>query len=440
MIIFISNNFMQEISINRIKEIWNHAGFQKYFRNTGWMFASRILCMIMAFITTALVARKLGPENFGQLSYAISFVSIFSVLASLGIDNILYRDLLKNPEKKKEYLGSALTIKLFAGFFTAILVSLSALFFAEDDVSKILILILSGTFVFNAFQIISFEFQARVKSKYPSIIAFLVTLILNTLKILVILSGKGVIYLALILLLESILYAVFYFYFYEKKTEEKIFEWKFDKNITVNILKDSWPLIFTSAFVLIYARIDQIFIKHMLGADYVGVYSAAVTIAEVWYFIPTIIITSVFPAIINAKKTSEKIYHSRLKRLGILLIILAVSIALLITILAPFIMKIIYGSAFISGSIILQIYIWACVGTFLVYLAHNYLITENKKNELIYLTLIPMFINIYLNILWIPKYGIAGSAYATLISYSVGPITLFLFKKTREDIIKIIFS
>lgn len=425
---------MYIFSRDYIKEKWAHGGFQKYFRNTGWMFASRILCMGMAFVTTAFVARKLGPGNFGQLSYATSFISIFSVLASLGIDNILYRDLIKFPEKKKEFLGSALAIKLVAGFSTALIVFISALFFAQDDVSKILILILSGTFIFGAFQIISFEFQAQVKSKYPSIITFLVTLILNSLKIFIILSGKGVIYLAFVLLLESILYAIFYWYFYEKKIGGKISEWKFNKNIIKSLLSDSWPLIFTSAFSLIYARMDQILIKHMLDASSVGIYSAAVTVAEVWYFIPGIIISSFFPAIINAKKTSETLYHARLKKLSIFLVLIAIIISSTVTILAPFIMKIIYGSSFIGGSIILQIYVWATVGMFLVYLIYNYLITENYKTALIYLTFVPMIINFILNILWIPKYGIVGSAYATLISYSCGPISILFFSEIRKDL------
>jgi O-antigen/teichoic acid export membrane protein len=423
------------LSWNYMKEKWAHAGFQKYFRNTGWLFASRILCMGISFLTTAFVARKLGPGNFGQLSYALSFVSIFSVLATLGVDTILYRDLIKNPDKKKEYLGSALIIKLLAGFFTAILVSISAFFFAENDVSKTLILILSGTFIFNAFQIINYEFQARAKSKYPSIISFLVTLILNILKILVILSGKGVIYLAFILLLESILYAIFYWFIYEKKIEGKIFEWKFDKSIAITLLKDSWPLIFTSAFVLVYSRIDQIFIKSMMGAHSVGIYGSAVNIAEVWYFIPGIIVFSLFPAIVNAKKTSKELYHARLKKLSIILAVLAIAIALPVTILAPLIIKIIYGTAFMEGVIILQIYVWANVGTFLGVLTDNYLIAENYKNILLFRSLIPMIVNIILNIIWIPKYGIVGSAYATLISYSLGPLSLLLFKKTRNVVL-----
>jgi len=431
---------MYVFSWNYIKEKWAHAGFQKYFQNTGWSFASRILCMGISFLTTIFIVRKLGPENYGQLSYAVSFVAIFSFIASLGIENILYRDLIKYPEKKKEYLGSALTIKLIAGLIAIILVCIAAVFFAQDDVSRVLILILSGTFLFNTFQIISLEFQARIKNKYLAIISVIVTLILNSLKILVIVFHKGVIYLAFILLLESVLYAIFYWYAYEKKIEGSILDWKFDKHIAKNLLKDSWPLMFTSAFMLVYSRIDQVLIKSMLDAHSVGIYGAAVNIAEVWYFIPGIIISSLFPAIIHAKKSSEELYLARLNKLSIMLLGIAIIIALPVTLFAPFIIKMIYGQAFIGGAIILQIYVWACIGTFLGLLTDNYLITENYRTILIVRSFIPMVINILLNLIWIPKYGIVGSAYATLISYTLGPLTLFFFKKTRKQAMHIFWK
>lgn len=424
-------------TVNYIKEIWINTDFQKYFKNTSWMFASRILCMIISFVTTVFVARRLGPENLGQLNYAVSFIGIFSFIASLGIDNILYRDLIKYPEKKKEYLGSAITIKLLAGTLTALISILSAIFFTENDVSRIAIFILSGTFIFSAFQIINYEFQSRVKSKYPSIIALLVTIILNSLKIIIVLLGKGVIYLSLVLLFESILYALFYWFFYERKIEEKVLSWKFDKNIAISLLKDSWPLIFTSAFALVYARIDQIFIKHMINAEAVGIYSSAVTLAEVWYFIPTIIVASLFPAIINAKSISEEKYYIIFKKISVLLGLSAIVISLIVTFTATFIMNTVYGVAFTSGSIILKIYVWATIGTFIGYLINNYLIAENNKKGLILITFIPMLINIILNVIWIPKFGIVGAAYATLISYTLGPVSVIFLKKPRNFLLNI---
>ena len=429
---------MKAYSIDYIKEKWQHAGFQKYLQNTGWIFFMKVLSMAVSFIATLFIARNLGPSNFGQLSYAISFVGIFSFIASLGIDSILYRELIKYPEHKSKFLGSAFTIKMVAGVIGAIIVVIFAYSWAIDDVSKVLILIISGTFIFNPFQIMGYEFQAQVKSKYPSIISFIVTVLLNTAKIAVIVSGKGVIYLALTLLLESILYAIFYWIFYKSKLGQKISEWRFDKAVAITLLKDSAPLIFAGAFAVIYSEIDQILIKHMIDARAVGIYDSAVRLAEVWYFIPNIIMMSLFPAIINAKIVSREIYAKRLKKLSLLLVGLATGIALVTTILAPFMISILYGTAFIGGIIILQIYIWSLIGSFLGTLVTNYLIAENYRKISLFSNLIPMTVNVLLDLIWIPKYGIIGPACATLIAYSLSPIILLLFKKTRKEVMEII--
>ena len=428
---------MRLYSISLLKKKWDHSGFQKYFKNTSWMFGSRVFSMGISFLATIYIARNLGPTNFGQLSYAICLVGLFGFISSLGIDGILYRDLIKHREKRHILLGTAFFIKLCAGTVATILSVLFAVFIAKDDVSKILIFILSGTFLLNAFHIIPFDFQSRAESKYPSIIAVFVALVLNILKILSIATGKGVIYLALILLLESLLYAIFYLFIYEKKTKDTIASWKFDKLYAVSLLKDSSPLIALSAFSIIYARIDQVLIKHMIDASSVGLYDSAVRISEVWSFIPGIIVASLYPAIVNAKKTSEKVYNKRLGKLAIFLFALAVIVALPVTLLAPYIMNLLYGNAFMGGSIVLQIYIWAGVGISLGILVSQYLVTENCRKILFLVAFIPMVCNVILNLLWIPVYGIAGAAYATLISYSLIPLSSLLFKETRNRMIAI---
>lgn len=414
-----------------IGRTWNDVGFQRYFQNTGWLFGSRILTLIISFFATIFIARNLGPTNFGQLSYAVSFVSLFSVLATLGIDTIVYRDLIKNQDNKNSILGSALIIKIVASVIAAFLAIFSATFFAKD-VSTILIVILSGTFIFNSFQIINFQFQATSQSKYPAIITILVTVILNILKVAAIYFDKGVIYLSLILLLESILYALFFLFIYNKKFKHTLTKWSPSLPVIQSLLKDSWPLIFSGAFALIYSRIDQIFIKHILGAESVGIYDAAIRLAEVWYFIPGIIVTALFPAIINAKKTSEELYVKRIQKLALFLISFAVIVAGTVTLFASRIINILYGNEFMGGVIVLQIYVWAGVGVFLGTLAINYLITENYRKILFFISFLPMATNVALNILWIPVFGIAGAAYATLVSYLLTPLSLFFFKETRH--------
>ena len=431
---------MYMLSWDYIKEKWADAGFQRYFKNTGWVFISRILSMVISFIATIIIARNLGPGNYGQLSYAVSFVAIFSFIASLGIDSVLYRELIKFPEKRKEYLGTAFVMKSVAGVVTAIIIVVSAMLISQDDVSRILIFILAGTFLFYPPNIINYEFQAKVKSKLPSIISLVITLILNILKILVIFSNKGVIYLALILLLEPILYAILLTIAYKIEFKETILSWKFDKDIATKILKDSWPMIIMGAFSIIYGRIDQVLIKNMLDATSVGIYGAAVTIAEAWYFAHGIITTSMYPAVVNAKKVSEELYEKRLKKFVIVLFLLSVGISIVTMIFAPLIMGILYGSAFSGSVMVLQIYVWANVGVALNSLVFNYLITENYRKIILFVSFIPMVINIILNLVWIPKYGIAGSAFATAISYSLGPLSILCFKQTREKMIKIFKS
>lgn len=431
---------MNYFSKTYLKNKFLEVGFKKYLTNTSWLFGTRIISMIISFLATTYVARNLGPANFGELSYALSFVGLFGFVASLGIDGILYRDLIKYPEQKETLLGTAFYIKLCAGIIATILTIIFAAILAKDDVSRILIIILSGTFTLNAFQIITYDFQSRVDSKYPSFVSLGITFILNVLKVFIIMTGKGVIYLALTLLLESILYATLYILIYEKKTTSTLLGWKFDKEYAVKLIKDSSPLIVLSAFSMIYARIDQVLIKSMIDSKAVGFYDSAVRVAEVGSFVPGIIVSALYPAIVNAKQTSDELYTQRLKKLAILLFILALCIAIPIMMFAPYIIKTLYGNTFIEGVPVLKIYIWANIGTFLGILVTQYLTTENFRKILSFVAFVPMLCNVALNILWIPEYGIVGAAYATLISYSLMPLSLLLFKQTRDRVFAMFHS
>ncbi|NDA64978.1 MAG: hypothetical protein EBX50_23570, partial [Chitinophagia bacterium] len=221
---------MTTLSVAYLKEKWTHTGFQKYFQNMGWMFFGRLGSMLVSFIATAYIARHLGPSNYGELSYAVSFVSIFSFIAVLGIDQVLYRDIIRYPEKKNLYMGSAMVLRLTASIIAIILCCGFAIWLSPADVSLFLIFILSISFILNAFQIINLEFQASVQSKFPSLLSLYVAISINILKIIVVVLGKGVIYLALVLLLEALFYALGYIY-YRKKVFGKISQWSFDKNI-----------------------------------------------------------------------------------------------------------------------------------------------------------------------------------------------------------------
>ena len=334
-------------------------------------------------------------------------------------------------------MGTSLVLRLIAGIFTVIICMLSALIFSPKDVSLILIFVVSLTFIFSSFQLLNYEFQAAVKGKYPSLVSLIVVITLNILKIIVIILGGGVIYLAGILLLEPILYGLGFMYFRIKEFGT-IKHWRYENRIAVSVLKDSFPLIFASAFFAVYARIDQVMIKNMIDAKSVGLYSSAVSLSEVWYFIPNMIMSAVFPAIINAKKVSEELYYKRTRKLFLLLIFISFITALPTAFLSKYLITMIYGAGFLGALSVLQIYVWSNIGAALNMLAQQLLIAENMTKIISVTTFFGMLANIILNIFLIPKYGMNGAAIASQISYLVPFITLLFFSHTRKIILNIL--
>ncbi len=414
-----------------IRRAWAHAGFKKYFKNAGWMFGTKLFTMAVSFLATLYVTRALGPTNYGQLSYAVSFVALFGFLASLGTEIILYRDLVRFPERRPSLLGTVLAIRLAAGAAAAALAIGIGWLLSTDDVSTLLICILASAFVLNSFQIIVYDFQARVDPVGPSVVAAGISLLLNALKVWLVLTGHGVIYVALLSLLESILYALCYTYIYVRRTRTSPLSWRFDGAYARDVLRDSVPLVVFSAFSIIYARIDQVLIKHMLDARAVGIYGAAAQVAELWVFIPGIILSAVSPAIVQAKGISETLYLRRLGRVAAGVAVMSVVIAAAVSLLAPWIISLLYGAAYLSGTEVLRVYVWGFVGTALGTVITQYFVTENDRYLLTVFAIAPTVLNVVLNIIWIPSYGIVGAAYATLISYSAVPLMLFAFPRTR---------
>lgn len=426
-------NPMKKLSWNYIWEKWFHVGFQRYFKNTSWTLFGRIFSLGISFFTTVYVIRHLGPENYGLLTFSISFVGLFSFIAGLGIDQILYRELSKDISKKDELLGTSLFLKLIASIVSIILIYISTYLIKSDPVTRLLILINSFTLFFGSFNIIFFFFQAKVQAKYQAVSLISVTIILSLLKIFVIFFNKGIIYFAFVFFLENILYAIIGILIYTR-LGNTLLKWSIKKEIIISLIKDSWPLMVSSAFILVYSRIDQVMLKFLTNDFNVGVYDAAIRISEIWYFIPSLIIGSVFPAIINSRMVHVGLFKERMKKLYSLMFYMSIAVALPISLFSDTIMRVIYGNSFIQGSGVLSIYIWAGIPVFLSIAMNTYLLAENKTRISFTSSFIGMVLNIILNIWLIPNYGIYGAAIATVISYTSIPISILFFKDMSEQI------
>jgi len=405
-------------------------GFRRYFANTSWLFAEKVLRMVVGLFVGVWVARYLGPEKFGLLSYAQSFVALFSAFATLGLDGIVVRELVKNPEREGELLGTSFGLKLIGALAVFIMLAIAIPFTSNDRYTNILVFIIASATIFQAFNVVDMYFQAKVMGKFITFANTLSLLLSSIAKVVFILVQAPLIAFAWMVVFESFVLAIGYVYFYVNNhslSDKKHFTFKL--HTAKSLLKDSWPLILSGLVIMIYMRIDQVMIKEMLNAEAVGQYSAAVRISEAWYFVPVVISSSLFPAIINAKKQSEELYYARLQRLYDLMVWIAISIALPMTFLSDYVVNLLYGEQYNQAGSVLMIHIWAGVFVGLGVAQGRFWITNNLQKQQFLITLSCSVINVILNFILIKPFGVYGAALATLISYGLGSLVFPLLLK-----------
>jgi O-antigen/teichoic acid export membrane protein len=419
--------------INKLKVLSQHQGFIKYFKNTSWLMGEKILRMGVGLFVGIWVARYLGPEQFGLLSYAQSFVLLFTAIATLGLDGIVVRELVKYPENRGSLLGTAFGLKLTGAIMILPVLAVAVQLTSNDNYTNLLVFIIASATIFQSFNVIDFYCQATVQSKYVALANAAILAISSVIKIALLLNEAPLIAFAAMVVFDSIVLSCGLIYFYFNQLKLKVVDLNFSQTIAIELLRDSWPLILSGLAVSVYMKIDQVMIKEMIDLEAVGQYAAAVRISEAWYFIPTIIAGSIFPAIINAKKVAEKTYYTRLQYLYDLMVWMTIPVMLAITICGDWIIMALYGDQFEKAGSVLVIHIWASVFVFLGAASGKWLLIENCQLLAFSRTFYGLICNIILNILFIPKHGIEGAAIATLVSYSVAGFFADLFnKKTRK--------
>jgi len=422
----------------KLYELKQNQGFFRYFKNTSWLLIEKIVRITVGFFVGVWVIRYLGPERFGKLSYAQSFVAIFATIATLGLDNIVVRELVKNKNSEGELLGTSFLLKIIGSFFVLIFLTIVVTIISNDSYTNTLIFVIASATIFQSFNVIDLYFQSIVISRYV-VYGNLISLgISSIIKILLILNQAHLEAFAWIILFDSIVLALGFIYFFFKKSIIDFQSLKFNKVMALELLKDSWPLIFSGIVVSIYMKIDQVMIKEMLDDQSVGQYAAAVRLSEAWYFIPVVISSSLFPAIVNSKKYNQKIYESRIQNLYSLLIWISVIIAIGMSFLSESVINLLYGNKYFATPGILMIHIWSGIFVFLGVASGKWLLSENLQKITMINTTIGAIINILLNYFLIKKIGPIGAAWSTLFSYSVAAyFGLFLWTKTRKNFISI---
>ena len=426
--------------ITKFKSLQKNQGFIKYSKNISWLFFERILRITVGLFVSVWVAKYLGPKQFGFFSYTLSFVGLFAFIATISHNSIVVRELVKNPNHNDEIVSTAFWLRIM-GAMLGILITLavSINLTSNDRFINILILIIASSTIFQSFNVVDDYFQSKVMNKFVVITNVISLFLSSVIKIILILNDAPLIAFVWVVFFDNFILASGFIYFYIKLNSKfKIKNLKFKSKTAILLLKDSWPLMISSAAIMIHIKVDQVIIKEILGLEAVGQYAAAAKVSEAWYFIPSVLTASFFPAIINAKKNNEDLYNSRLQKLYDIMVWIAIAIAIPMIFLSDWLIEILYGYQYSEAGNVLMIHIWAGVFVSLGLASNTWLICENLQKFLIVNTFIATITNIGLNYILIPKFGIVGAAWATIISYFlVGYLCLLIWKKTRINFINL---
>lgn len=420
--------------INRLfAELDGRDTLRKVLTNSGWLFFDKFLRMTVGLFVGIWLARYLGVTQYGQLNYAIAFVSLFGAIATLGLDGIVVRDLVRKPDQKNIIIGSAFTLKLLGGFLAMFFAVFSIWIIRPDEPLFFwLTCIIAAGMIFQCLDVFDLWFQSQVQSRFTVIAKSSAFLIISAIKILLILTGADILAFAWAGLAEILIGAVGIVIAY-RYAGGGIGKFSASLQMMRNLLAESWPLILSGLAIMLYMRIDQVMLGEMAGEAEVGLYSAALRLSEVWYVIPVIIISSVMPTLTATHGNSETLYYQRLQRLFSLLARAAYLVAIPMTVFSTSLVSTLFGDQFAAAGPILAVHIWAALFVFLGVGMTPWIINESLTKFSLFQTLLGATVNIFMNLKLIPEYGGLGASISTLISQIVATyLALAFFKRTRK--------
>ncbi|WP_191321836.1 flippase [Colwellia sp. C1TZA3] len=395
------------------------------------MLSEKVLLISGGLLLSVLFARLLGPEDFGRYNYVLSLAALCIPIYSLGIGNILLRELSEQPAVAPNLLASCFKARFITGIIVA-LVAITALFTANGSSWKPqLIGMLLFANIFNAFDVYEkwFQYQSNIKKMvYWRSCCFIFFAIL---KLLIIYWYENYIPLLLLMSLEIITKNSGYYLFYKRDIKESSVP-KFNKKLFSNVFYQSKYLIISSLASVVYLKIDILMLESMAGNTTVGIYSVAAKLSEVWHILPQVAITALFPSLIILAKNSNDHYLKTLQRGFDILFISAIIISTLIYIFTPFLIQTLYGEHYSQAIAILRVHVFSCIFIYMRILLSHWFVSEKLAIFSLFSQVLGALVNVILNLLLIPHYGALGAAVATLISYAVcAYFCLFFFKRTR---------
>ncbi len=424
---------MWSVLLPAIQSFFARPGVQAATGNLGWLVAEKGVRFVLNVGVGFWVARHLGPAQFGMLNYGLAVVGLVALLAELGLESIVRRELIQKPVEAAPLVVTVVGLRLTGGVLAyALLLAGAGLGWVAPE-ERALLLVFGLTLFQPALMVTDLWFQARLRAKVSVWAQLAAVAVGAAVRIALILTDASLIAFAWAVIVELVVAAVLLAAL--ARRDGLLLRWgAFRKILAGQLLREAWPLMLSGFAVTLYLRIDAIMLRQQAGETAVGIYSAAVRFTEIWYFVPIALGASLLPALLRARERGAEEYLIRLQAFYDLNAALAYGLAVPLSFAAPWLIRLAYGPAYAAAAPVLTLHIWSSIFVFLGVARGQFLVNEGYTRFYLAATVAGLLVNVVLNWMLIPIHGVWGAALATLIGQAVAAwLSSFCFAPVRRS-------
>ena len=401
-------------------------------KNAKWIVGCKIVQSLLQLVIGMLTARYLGPSNYGLISYASSLTAFAIPVMQLGMRSILVQEYVNNPEQEGRILGTTLVMNVAASIVCMLgVVSFAAIANPGEKETIFICLLYSASLFFQAVEMTQYWFQAKLQSRYPSVLMLCTYFVVAAYRIFLLAQQKDVRWFAIS---HSIEYGIVGFALllcYYRLSEQKP---GFSMALAKRMFAKSRYYIVAGLMVTIFQNTDHVMLKLMVGDAENGFYTTAVTCVSMTQFVYLAIIDSARPLILTSKSQDTARFETEMASLYSLILYLALAQSVFFTVLAKPIITILYGSAYMPAVPVTRIVVWyvafSCMGT----VRNIWILAEGKHSILWIINLSGALFNVVLNAVLIPYVGACGAALASsLTQFFANFVMGFILKPIRPN-------
>lgn len=386
----------------------------KTARNALWLMGGRVTNKVLVFLTGVLVARYLGPERYGLLSYAGAYLTFFAALCNLGIDAVIVKHFVDDPAGEGKTLGTALILRGISALLSALVMTgIVAIVDREEPLTVLVAAVSSLSLIPQVFDSLKKWFQLRLRSQYAALGAVVSCAAASAFRIALILGGAELRWFALGTAVEYGVLAVSLWIAYKKQGGQPL-AWGADK--AKGLLRSGRGFLLSGMMVSIYASTDKLMLGQLMDKDSVACYTLAVSLCAVWGFILEAVIESVHPGILRLYTKDRAAYEQQNRKLYALVFYGALAMSLVTCLLAKPLVLLLYGADYGPAVAPLRIVVWYTAFSYLGGARNAWVVCENAQKYLKYLYGAAAALNVVLNALLIPAWGPSGAALASLVT------------------------